>query len=217
MKKSILVLMLLGLICASYAEVYRLINAPNRCVIDYNIKGHILDFSQCDVAKDSYFGDRTFRTDVVCTYNNGKGDISLYLQCKSVYEDYLEITENTNYSCELESFSTSDTTYSARAFDKALEYNYIRNCSIVTGGNDKVRKISPYEYEQKNVTEKTHCANYTLEQEYYMMLVCIKSCGPDHVGKCAEKIKEFECSEDIGNSESKRNFEYSCPIRNPYE
>ena len=224
MKKNILVLMLLGLVCASYAEVYRLINTPDRCIVDYNIKGHILDFSQCDVAKDSYFGDRSFSTSVECTYNEGKGDVYLFLHCKSVYEDYLEITENTNYSCELKSFSLndksfslSDTTYSAHAFDKALEYNYIRNCSIVTGGNDKVRKISSYEYEQKDVMEKSHCAYFSLEQEYYLMQACVRSCGSDRIEKCAEKIKEFECRENMSYSESKRNFEYSCPIRSPYE
>jgi len=217
MKKNILVLMLLGLVCASYAEVYRLINTPDRCIVDYNVEGRVLDFSQCDVAKDSYFGDRSFSTSVVCTYNEGKGDILFDLHCKSIHAHYIEITEHTNYSCELDYFSTGDTTYSADVFDVSLKYNYIQNCSIVTGGNDKVRKISSYEYEQKDVTEKSHCAYFSLEQEYYLMQACVRSCGSDRIEKCAEKIKEFECRENMSYSESKRNFEYSCPIRSPYE
>ena len=216
MKKRILVLMLLGLICVAYANVYRLLDTPNRCVIDYNDDGHILDFSQCDVAKDSYFGDKSFSTTVACTYNDGKNDLYLILQCKSIYGTYLDMTERTNYSCELESFSMSDTTFSADVFDIALEYNYIRDCSIEIGGNDKVRKISSYEYERKNVTEKSHCAYYTLEQEYYLMQACVNSCGHNHVNKCAEKIKEFECREKMNYSNSKNLFNYSCPIRNSY-
>lgn len=216
MKKRILVLMLLGLICVAYANVYRLLDTPNRCVIDYNDDGHILDFSQCDLAKDSYFGDRSFSTTVACTYNDGKNDLYLTLQCKSIYGTYLDMTERTNYSCELESFSTSDTTYSADVFDIALEYNYIRSCSIEIGGNDEVRKISSYEYKRKNVTEKSHCAYYTLEQEYYLMQACVNSCGHNHVNKCAEKIKEFECREKMNYSNSKNLFNYSCPIRNSY-
>jgi hypothetical protein len=217
MKKNILVLTFFGLICVAYADVYRLLDTPNRCVIDYNEEGRILDFSQCDVAKDSYFGDRTFSTDVACIYDEGKGNVFLNLHCKSIYSHYFELTEHTNYSCELESFSTIDTTYSADVFDIALEYNYIRKCSIEIGGSDKVRKISSYEYEQKNITKKSHCAYFSLEQEYYLMQACVRSCGSNRVDKCAERIKEFECRENMSYSETKRDFEYSCPIRNPYE
>jgi len=62
----------------------------------------------------------------------------------------------------------------------------------------------------------THCAYYTLEQEYYMMQACVKSCGSYHINKCAEKIREFECSEKKEYSESKNEFYYSCPIENSY-
>lgn len=209
--------MLLGLICASYAKVYRLLDAPNRCVIDYNVEGRILDFSQCDVAKDSYFGDRSFSTGVECIYNEGKGDVTLNLHCKSDYVNYIEMTESTNYSCELESFSLIDTTFSADIFDIALEYNYIRKCSIVLEGRDIVRKISSYEYERKKHYKKSHCVYFSLEQEYYLMQACVRSCGSYHIAECAEKIREFECSEKMSYSESQEVFEYSCPIRNPYE
>lgn len=62
----------------------------------------------------------------------------------------------------------------------------------------------------------THCAYYTLEQEYYMMQACVQSCGPDHVGKCAVKIKEFECLEKKDYFEAQNNLDYSCPIGNSY-
>lgn len=62
----------------------------------------------------------------------------------------------------------------------------------------------------------THCAYYTLEQEYYMMEACIESCGPDHVGKCAVKIKEFECLEKKDYFEAQNDLDYSCPIGNSY-
>lgn len=217
MKKNILVLTFFGLIGVAYADVYRLLDTPNRCVIDYNEEGRILDFSQCDLAKDAYLGDRSFSTGVVCTYNEGNDDIYLVLQCKSTYANYIDMTERTNYSCELESFALKDTTYSADAFDVLLEYNYIRSCSISIEGNDGVRKISAYEYEQKKDMGKSHCAYYTLEQEYYLMQACVNSCGSHHVDKCAEKIKEFECRERMSYSKTKNNFNYSCPIRNSYD
>ena len=49
------------------------------------------------------------------------------------------------------------------------------------------------------------------------MQACVRSCGSNRVDKCAERIKEFECRENMSYSETKRDFEYSCPIRNPYE
>ncbi len=62
----------------------------------------------------------------------------------------------------------------------------------------------------------THCAYFTLEEEYYLMQACVRSCGSDRIDKCAEKIKEFECKEKKDYLDSMNDLEYSCPIGNSY-
>ena len=62
----------------------------------------------------------------------------------------------------------------------------------------------------------THCAYYSLVDEYYLMQACVNTCGSYHIEACAEKIKEFECREKKDYSESRNKFYYSCPIGNSY-
>jgi len=58
----------------------------------------------------------------------------------------------------------------------------------------------------------THCAYYTLEEEYHLMKDCVKNCGYANTQACAEKIRQFECREKMNHSDAKFLVNSSCPI-----
>lgn len=57
----------------------------------------------------------------------------------------------------------------------------------------------------------THCAYFTLEEEYNLMKDCVDSCG-NYISACAEKIRQFECREKMTYSKTKQQFDNSCPL-----
>ena len=58
-------------------------------------------------------------------------------------------------------------------------------------------------------TVQTHCAFFSLEQEYHLMNTCIEFCG--NASKCSEKIRRFECLEENSYEEAERKAK-SCSI-----
>lgn len=223
MKKVLFAMVVFCFLCVeAFADVYRLIDAPDRCVVDYNDENHILDFSQCDPAKDHYVGDRSFHASVYCSVRNV--DLlwfSFILNVESIGDEnisnYYELTERTNYSCEVKSVTLMDSTISIEKFDSALRYDQMRRCYLVLEGKSSVRRISSYEYSQKNVETKSHCATYSIEEEFYLMQACVNSClsqnGSNIVEACAKRLKDFECKYRLDYRDAKYKGS-SCPVNN---
>lgn len=60
---------------------------------------------------------------------------------------------------------------------------------------------------------ETHCAYYSLEDEYNLMRDCVNRCGSYNTSKCAERIRQFECNEKSRiEEEQKFHHLYSCPL-----
>lgn len=110
------------------------------------------------------------------------------------------------------------------------EYNMMRDCiyknqyrqSNVVGycadhiktsacNTQKERNQSGYSTKTYQQNVETHCAFFSLEQEYHLMNICVESCD-GNTSRCSEEIRLFECSERITYNEAERKAE-SCPIR----
>lgn len=57
----------------------------------------------------------------------------------------------------------------------------------------------------------THCAYFSLEEEYHLMQSCINACN-GYISVCAEKIRQFECQEKMTYSKAESRVNYSCPL-----
>ena len=75
----------------------------------------------------------------------------------------------------------------------------------------KERNQSGYSTKTYQQNVETHCAFFSLEQEYHLMNICVKSCD-GNTSRCSEEIRLFECSERNTYDEAERKAQ-SCPIR----
>ena len=57
----------------------------------------------------------------------------------------------------------------------------------------------------------THCAFFSLEEEYYLMKACIKSCK-GNASRCSERIKAFECREKAEYEDVYNFVSSTCPL-----
>lgn len=75
----------------------------------------------------------------------------------------------------------------------------------------KERNQSGYSTKTYQQNVETHCAFFSLEQEYHLMNICVESCD-GNTSRCSEEIRLFECSERNTYDEAERKAQ-SCPIR----
>ena len=78
---------------------------------------------------------------------------------------------------------------------------------------DKQKERNQGGYSTKTYQQslETHCAVFSLEQEYHLMKICVESCYGNTL-KCSEEIRSFECFERNTYDEAEQKAE-SCSIR----
>ena len=214
MKKFFLALIMLGFACTGVqATIYRLVNNPDLCVVDYNDENRILDFSQCEIERKGFAENGNFGVVLMCEIRySGSGSLG-FVKMRSGEDVFLYKAIQINF--------VGDSTISMDVFDEILgEDGNVYCYPVVSGGFYHARQISSNE---KKLKEKKahafHCATYSIEEEYYLMQTCINACqfqkDFDIVGECAKRLKEFGCKEKLNYDDARYKI-YSCPIKKTY-